>query len=88
MDDSDYSSYGGSSTAATLASVLAGGLAGYFDSQNNQPVTVTTPAPQTAYGYAGYGQYTPASSSATVISPTVLLLAALVVGVVIVLKKA
>jgi hypothetical protein len=56
MDDS-------SSGLQTLASVLAGGLAGYVDSQNSQPITVTSPTPQTAYGVAGTGQGTPAATA-------------------------
>lgn len=50
------------STLQTLASVLSGGLQGYVDSQNQQPVYVTAPTPQTAYGYAGQGQNTPAQA--------------------------
>jgi hypothetical protein len=52
-----------SSGLQTLASVLAGGLAGYVDAQNSQPVTVTAPSQQTAYGYAGYGQATPSAAA-------------------------
>jgi hypothetical protein len=51
MDDSDSGS-----GFQTLASVLAGGLAGYVDSQNNQPIYVAQPQPQTAYGISGVGQ--------------------------------
>jgi hypothetical protein len=58
----------------TLASVLAGGLAGYVDAQNNQPVAVVAPTPQTAYGYAGYGQPTPSAITASASSPLLLLL--------------
>jgi hypothetical protein len=47
----------------TLASVLAGGLAGYVDAQNNQPVTAVQPLPQTAYGYQGTAQATPTSAA-------------------------
>jgi hypothetical protein len=68
----------------TLASVLAGGLGGYVDAQNNQPVYVQTPAPQTAYGYAGQGQVTPTTSS---LSPTVLLVGVILVAAVFMLKK-
>lgn len=62
------------STFQTIASVLAGGLGGYVDAQNQQPVYVQTPAPQTAYGYAGQGQATPTSGTIAGLSPTVLLL--------------
>ena len=82
MDDSTD---GGSSTAQTLASVFAAGLGAYVDSQNNQSVTVTTPSPQTAYGYAGYGQPTPTASASAL--PSWLLPVALVVAVIVFLKK-
>lgn len=59
MDDSSNAS-----TFQSLAGALAGGLAGYLDAQNSQPITVTAPAPQTAYGYAGVNQGTPTSASA------------------------
>ncbi|MGH9483757.1 MAG: hypothetical protein ACRD1F_01765 [Terriglobales bacterium] len=71
-----------SSTLQSLAGALTGGLMGYVDSQNGQPITATLPGYQTAYGYAGVGQPTPlASASASIagISPTVL-----VIGVVLV----
>lgn len=71
----------------TLASVLAGGLGGYVDAQNNQPVYVQTPAPQTAFGYAGVGQTTPTTSSLGGLSPTVLLVGVIVVAAVFMLKK-
>lgn len=71
----------GSSTFQTLASVLAGGLAGYVDAQNNQPVAVVAPSPSTAYGYAGAGQPTPSGLAATVSGSPVFLL--VIVGVVV-----
>jgi hypothetical protein len=83
MDD-EYSSDSGPSTAQTLASVLSAGLGAYVDSQNHQGVTVTTPLPQTAYGYAGYGQPTPTATPAL---PSWLIPVALVVVVVVLLKK-
>jgi hypothetical protein len=66
------------STLQTLAAVLSGGLQGYVDSQNQQPVYVTAPSPQTAYGYAGQGQSTPAASAVGVfgIPPAFLLVGA------------
>jgi hypothetical protein len=71
MDDN------GNSTLQTLASVLSGGLQGYVDSQNQQPVYVTAPNQQTAYGYAGQGQTTPAGSVGVFgIPPAFLLLGA------------
>jgi len=75
------------STFQTLASVLAGGLAGYVDAQNNQPVAVVAPTPQTAFGAAGYGQATPTGLTAVVGGNPLGLL--LVVGVVayLLLKK-
>jgi len=57
----DYSGDSGPSVGQSLAQAFAVGLGAYVDSQNNQPVTVTSPAPQTQYGYAGYGQYAPAT---------------------------
>jgi len=71
----------------TLASVLAGGLGGYVDAQNQQPVYVQTPAPQTQYGYAGVGQSTPTTSSLGGLSPTVLLVGVIVIAAVFMLKK-
>lgn len=78
----------GPSTFQTIASVLAGGLGGYVDAQNQQPVYVQTPAVQTQYGYAGVGQATP-STSGTIggLSPTVLLLGVVAVVAVFMLKK-
>jgi hypothetical protein len=79
MDQTDS----GSNTFQTLASVLAGGLGAYVDSQNQQPVYVTQPTPQTQYGVQGQNQNTGTIAG---LSPMVLLL---VVGVVafIALKK-
>jgi hypothetical protein len=69
MDDSS------SNTFQTLASVLAGGLAGYVDAQNSQPVAVVAPTPQTAFGFAGAGQATPSGLTGTLTgSPAMLLL--------------
>lgn len=73
MDPTDSS--GDTSTWQTLASVLAGGLGGLVDAQNHQPVYVQTPAPQTAYGYAGVGQSTPVAASFGGINPVLLVLA-------------
>lgn len=74
------------STWQTLASVFAGGLGGYVDAQNHQPVYVATPAPQTQYGYAGIAQSTPTNSLGG-LSPTVLLVGVIVVAAVFMLKK-
>jgi hypothetical protein len=65
-----------SSTFQTLASVLAGGLSGYVDSQNQQPVYVQQVQPQTQYGYAGQGQNTPGVAGGFNLSPTVLIIGA------------
>jgi hypothetical protein len=78
MDDST------SSTLQTLASVFAGGLQGYVDSQNQQPVYVTAPSQQTAYGYAGQPSSSTAAASVTG-SPIMLLVLAL--GAFLLLKK-
>jgi hypothetical protein len=40
----------------TLAGALAGGISGYYDSQQTSPVYVTQPTPQTQYGTAGVNQ--------------------------------
>lgn len=72
------------STFQTLASVLAGGLAGYVDAQNQQPVYVTPTTPQTAYGIAGQPSGTAAAGSFT-LSPV--MLALLAVGAFFLLKK-
>lgn len=81
MDDSS------SNTAQTLASVLAGGLGGYIDSQNQQPVYVQQPAPQTAYGYAGTTQATPSSVGIAGIPMSALLITGAIVLAVFLLKK-
>ena len=52
----------------TLASVLAGGLAGYVDAQNAQPVYVVQPGLQTQYGAAGYYQGAPVAAQPQVTS--------------------
>lgn len=49
-------SNGSTSTADTLAAVLAGASTAYLDSQNGQPFTATEPVPGTPYGPAGYAQ--------------------------------
>lgn len=77
----------GSSTFQTLASVLAGGLAGYVDAQNNQPVAVVAPSPQTQYGYAGTGQTTPTGIGATLSGSPIFLLVIVGVVALLVLKK-
>ena len=72
-----------SSTFQNLAGALTGGLLGYIDAQNGQPITATIPSPQTAYGYAGVAQPTPtatAAASISGVSPVVLIGAALVVA--------
>jgi len=74
----------------TLASVLAGGLAGYVDAQNNQPVTAVQPLPQTAYGYQGTAQPTPTSGLGSMFaggSAPLLLLGALALVAIFALKK-
>ena len=81
MDDSSDSS---ATVFQTLAGAFSGGLSAYYDAQNTAPVYVTQPTPQTAYGYAGTGQYTPASGAG--ISPMLLLVGIAVVAVLI-LKK-
>lgn len=80
MDDSD-----GGSTWQTLSSVLAGGLAGYVDSQNNQPVYVAQPTPNTAYGTAGATQATPATASAS--APNWMLIAGVAVVAFLLLRR-
>ena len=75
---------GSSDTWQTLASVLAGGLAGYVDAQNSQPVTVQQPLPQTAYGYAGTGQ---SSVAAKATFPTWVPYAALALAAIFLLRK-
>lgn len=62
-----------SSTFQTLASVFAGGLQGYVDSQNQQPVYVTAPSQQTAYGYAGQPSSVTGSTGGLSLSPVMLL---------------
>jgi hypothetical protein len=79
MGDSDTNS-----TLQTLASVFAGGLQGLVDSQNNQPVYVTAPSPQTAYGYAGQPS-SAGAAGALGLSPVMLLV--LAVGAFLLLKK-
>ena len=64
MSGDSQNSSGGSSTANTLADVFAGALTGYVDAQNQQPVYVTQPVPNTAYGFSGAGQITPGNSLA------------------------
>lgn len=64
----------GNSTLQTLASVLSGGLQGYVDSQNQQPVYVVAPSPNTAYGTAGQGQSTPSSVGSVLGLPPAMLL--------------
>jgi hypothetical protein len=75
---------GSGSSWQTLASVLAGGLSGYVDAQNQQPVYVAQPNPQTAYGNQGAGQVTP---SATAQAPGWLWIAGLAVVAFLVLRK-
>ena len=82
MDDSSSGS-----SWQTLASVLAGGLGGYVDSQNNQPVYVAQPTPNTAYGAAGYAQATPAASSGSATAPSWLLYAGVAVVAFMLLRK-
>lgn len=80
MDSTD-----GSSTFQTLAGALAGGLSAYYDSQNTQPVYVTQPTPQTAYGVAGTGQNAPGTVGG--LSPTVLLVGVVALVAFFALKK-
>jgi hypothetical protein len=54
MDQTDSSG----SVFQTLAGALAGGISGYYDSQQTQPVYVVQPTPQTQYGVAGTNQNT------------------------------
>jgi hypothetical protein len=75
----------GQSTLQTLASVFAGGLQGYVDSQNQQPVYVTAPSPQTAYGYAGQPSSATGATGAFTLSPVMLLV--LAAGAFFLLKK-
>ena len=81
MDSTDSGS-----TFQTLAGVLAGGLAGYVDSQNQQPFYATQPTPQTQYGVQGTGQTT-GSGSIAGLSPTVLVIAVVAVAAIFLLKK-
>ena len=83
MDDSGDS---GGINWQTLAGALAGGLAGAVDAQNQQPVFVAQPSPQTAYGYAGQGQVTP-STTASAQAPGWLWIAGLAVIAFFVLRK-
>jgi hypothetical protein len=80
-------SSGSSSTFQTLAGVLAGGLAGYVDSQNQQPFYASQPAPQTQYGLQGTGQTVGVQGSVAGISPTVLVIGVVVVVAILFLKK-
>lgn len=57
----------------TLASVLAGGFQGYVDAQNQQPVYITAPAPQTAFGYQGVANNTGGVAGRFTLSPVMLL---------------
>lgn len=76
------------STLQNLASALTGGIAGYIDSQQGQPITATVPLPQTAYGYAGVAQPTPtATASVSGISPTVLMIGAVAVVALLMLRR-
>lgn len=49
--------------AQTLAAVLGGASTAYLDQQNQGQFGVTEPVPGTAYGPAGYSQYTPQQST-------------------------
>ena len=79
MDDDS-----GNSTFQTLASVLAGGLQGYVDSQNQQPVYVVPTQPQTAYGAAGVGNGNAVAGGFS-LSPVMLILLGL--GAFLLLKR-
>lgn len=75
------------STFQTLASVLAGGLAGYVDSQNQQPFYATQPTPQTQYGVQGTAQTTGLASLTSGGNSTLLIVGVVVVVAVLLLKK-
>lgn len=77
----------GSSTFQTLAGVLAGGLAGYVDSQNQQPFYATQPAPQTQFGLQGSGQTTGTGLLGGGSNSTLLIIGVVVVAAVFFLKK-
>jgi hypothetical protein len=79
MDNTDSAG----SVFQTLAGALAGGISGYYDAQQTQPVYVTQPQQQTQYGVAGVNQN---AGTIAGIPPMVLLLG---VGLVIflVLRK-
>lgn len=68
----------------TLAGALAGGISGYYDSQQTSPVYVTQPQQQTQYGVAGVNQN--AAGTIAGINPLVLL-AGVAVVLFIVLRK-
>jgi hypothetical protein len=67
----------------TLAGALAGGISGYYDSQQTSPVYVTQPQPQTQYGQAGVNQNTGTIAG---VNPLVLL-AGVAVVLFLVLRK-
>jgi hypothetical protein len=78
-----------SSTGNTLADIFAGALTGYVDAQNQQPVYVTQPVPNTAFGFSGIGQPTPANSLAASLgnSSGLLMLGLLAVVAVVLLRR-